>query len=334
MNAPKSVNGTGQTGQPARLVTLGAVRSAGVSTTALAVACACPTHARPLVVEGDPAGGTLAAALGLPAEPGLASVAAAARRDRRPGLLAEHAQPLPCGVRVVAGPPSAERARAALRMAGDLPDLLTATAADGDVVVADCGRLDPDGPSAPLFAASDLALLVTRPQLPDLHALAAWLDTGNDHGAACPADGTRPGSPAGVRRLGLVLCGPGPYGAGEVTDALGVDVLGALPWDPAAVAGLGQVPGRRLRSSAWWRAATALAGAIVDRLADDPRTNDGTAGREPSEPAASEQPEPAAAQSQAWASDRMPGAAADPIGRTAERPTDDGIPAGRRVGVR
>lgn len=332
MNAPRSVNGTDRAGQRARLVAFGSVRSAGVSTTALAVACAWPTPVHPLVVEVDPAGGTLAAALGLAGEPGLADLAAAARRDRRPGLLAEHAQPSPCGVRVVAGPPSARQARAALRMAGDLPDLLTASATGADVVVADCGRLDPDGLSAPLFAAADLALLVTRPQLPDLHALAAWLDTGQDH--AGPRNGTMPGSLAGGGRLVLVLCGPGPYGAGEVADALGAEVLGALPWDPAAVAGLGQVPGRRLRSSAWWRAATTLAGAIVDRLADNVREEQGSAGHEPSEPVASEQPEPAAAQSDPPASAPMPAAGDPRIGGRQAGPAVDGTSAGRRVGVR
>lgn len=231
------MSGSGRLG---RLVAVASVRSTGVTTTATAVGCAWPDPQQVLLVEADPAGGTLAAALGLAGQPGLVSLATAARRDNDPGLFAEHAQRLPCGMRVVVGPPSGEQARAALRM---LTDPLTLLSGTGRVVLVDCGRLDADSPAGGVFAAAGLSLLVARPQLPDLHALAGWLDVHRDWPA----------------RLAVVLSGPGPYGAGEVADALGVDVLGGLPWDPATVAGLGQVPGRRARGTSLWRAAAALA---------------------------------------------------------------------------
>lgn len=234
-------------GCTARLVAVGSVRSCAVTTTTVALGCAWPDPPDVLLVEADPAGGTLAATLGLAGQPGLVSLATAARRDTHPGLVAEHTQLLPCGVRVVVAPPSGEQARAALRMLGDPLALLSAAAR---VVLVDCGRLDADSPTDGLFAGADVSLLVVRPQLPDLHALAVWLEGHRDRAG----------------RLAVVLCGPGPYGAGEVTDALGIEVLGGLPWDPPSVATLGQPPDRRARNSALRRAAVALATEVAGRL--------------------------------------------------------------------
>lgn len=233
-----------------RLVTFGSVRSSAVTTTAMAVGCAWPDPQGVLLVEADPAGGTLAATLGLTPAPGLVSLATAARRDPQPELVAEHAQLLPCGLGVVAGPPTAGQARTALGMLNDPLSLLTATGRD---VLVDCGRLDPHSPAEGLFAAAVVSLLVVRPQLADLHALAGWLEA-------------HPDLPA-RQAIGVVLAGPGPYGAGEITDALGVPVWGALPWDRPAVAALGQVPGRRARASTLLRAATTLAAQLHDLLA-------------------------------------------------------------------
>jgi hypothetical protein len=106
--------------RPGRLLTIGCVRSAGTSTVAAAIAARWPNPARVLLAELDPAGGTLAATLGLPPEPGLVTLAAAMRRtgaSDRAGLLTGHAQTVPsvCA-QVLVGPPSAGRARAALAM--------------------------------------------------------------------------------------------------------------------------------------------------------------------------------------------------------------------------
>jgi Flp pilus assembly CpaE family ATPase len=64
------------------VVALGAVRSCGVTTLALALAATWPSSRRVLLAELDLAGGTLAAASGWPPEPGLVSLAAAARRGQ------------------------------------------------------------------------------------------------------------------------------------------------------------------------------------------------------------------------------------------------------------
>ena len=92
----------------------GSVRSCGVTTLALSLAATWPPERRVLLVEADPAGGTLAAASGWPAEPSLVSLAAAARRGGDPALVWEHCHQLPGGAAVLAGPSSADHARSAL----------------------------------------------------------------------------------------------------------------------------------------------------------------------------------------------------------------------------
>ncbi|MDA8062446.1 MAG: hypothetical protein M0T80_08475, partial [Actinomycetota bacterium] len=80
----------------------GSVRSSGVTTLVLALGATWPADRKALVVEADPAGGTLAALAGWPAEPGLVSLAAAARRGAEPSLVFEHCQHLPDGASLLA----------------------------------------------------------------------------------------------------------------------------------------------------------------------------------------------------------------------------------------
>lgn len=242
------------------VVALGAVRSAGVTTTATGLAMLWPGSGRRLVVEADPAGGTLAAAAALAAEPGLVSLAAAARRQPGPELVFAHAQPLADGTAVVAGPPGAEQARSALAM---LAPLFAGLAGLDAEVLVDCGRLDPAAPPG-LFDAADIPLLVCRPQLADLNAVAAFLA----------------GRPDAARTV--VLVGPGPYPAAEIAETLGVEVLGHLPWDPEAVALLATTPpsSRRLTRSPLVRALRSLAEALAARLPEASTPG----GEQPAEP--------------------------------------------------
>ena len=120
------------------VVAFGAVRSCGVTTLALAVAATWPQGRRVLLAELDPAGGTLAAASGWPPQPGLVSLAAAARRGNDPELVWEHCHELPGGVPVLAGPASADQTRTALGMLTGLLDRLGELDAD---VLLDCGRV-------------------------------------------------------------------------------------------------------------------------------------------------------------------------------------------------
>ncbi|HEX4126596.1 MAG TPA: hypothetical protein VHX67_03355 [Acidimicrobiales bacterium] len=239
------------------MLAFASVRSCGVTTAAVALAATWPggpdSH-RVLLAELDPAGGTLAAAAGWPPEPGLVSLAAAARRGGDPDLVWGHCQHLPGGAAVLAGPTSAEQARSAVGMLAGLVGRLGEL--DIDVLV-DCGRLDPGSPGCGLPARADQVVLMARPRLADLHALATWTE-------AHPADGAN---------LGLLLVGDGPYPDHEIEDALGIEVLARLPWDPDGAAALVSVPAsaRELRVSPLVRAARSLA----DRLAEPPAITPG-----------------------------------------------------------
>jgi len=212
-----------------------------VTTLALALAATWPSSRRVLLAELDPAGGTLAAASGWPPEPGLVSLAAAARRSSDPELVWEHCQELADGTAVLAGPGSADQARSALGMLTGLLPRLGELAAD---VLVDCGRLAGTSPNLVLSGA-DRVVLAARPRLADLHALASFLETYR-----------------GLRQDPcLVLVGDGPYRDQEVAEALGVEVAARLPWDPDAATSLVSVPAsaRELRVSPLVRAARTLA---------------------------------------------------------------------------
>ncbi len=243
------------------MVALGAVRSCGVSTLSLALAATWPADRRVLLMEADPAGGTLAAASGWPAEPGLVTLAAASRRRFDPAAVWEHCQLLPDGTAVLAGPASAERARGALGMLGDLAGHLASL--DADVVV-DCGRLDPGSPAITVWEEAHRAILVVRPQLADLHAVAAWTET---HATGRELADVRPERRAA--RVGLVVVGEGPYPDAEIAEALDVDVLCRIPWDPRGAAALVSVPAssRDARLAPLVRAARTLARGLADDLA-------------------------------------------------------------------
>ncbi|MDA8282715.1 MAG: hypothetical protein M0Z42_05315 [Actinomycetota bacterium] len=267
------------------VVAFGSVRSCAVTTLVLGLAATWPSRTgapgrRVLVVEADPAGATLAASAGWPAEPGLVSLAAAARRGAEPSLVFEHCQHLPGGAAVLAGPARGDQAKSALVMLAPLLGRLSEL--DADVLV-DCGRLEDTSPVLGLFeraaqrdrtAQSDRessAVLVTRGRLCDLQAVASWLEA----------------HPAGPR-AGLVVVGDGPYPDAEITEALGLPVLGHLPWDPGtpdALVALG-ASDRRLRMAPLVRAARTLAerlahdGSFVDPVDEDvARTEQPVAGR-------------------------------------------------------
>ena len=235
------------------VVALGSVRSCGVTTLALALAATWPKDRRVLLVEADPAGGTLAAASGWPSEPSLVTLAAAARHAFDPGLVWEHCQELPCGVAVLVGPASADQARSALGMLAGLSNHLGTL--DADVLV-DCGRLDPRAPGLGVFEGADRVVLAARPRLADLHALATWSEA----------------NPFDAGRVALVLMGDGPYLDAEIAEALGIEVLGRLPWDPDAAGVLVSVPAsaREVRLSPLVRAARSLAGRLAKELAGAP----------------------------------------------------------------
>ena len=234
-------------------VALGSVRSCGASTLALGLVATWPEGRPVLLVEADPAGGTLAATAGWPGEPSLVSLAAAARHGGDPGIIDGHCHFLPGGAKALVAPASAEQARTALGMLGTLFGHLGDLEAD---VVVDCGRLDPGSPAMALVEQANRLVLVARPRLSDLHAVAAWLAS---HGEVSG-------------HVSLVAVGDGPYPDAEIADALGTEVAARLPWGPDAAMALAHLPAsaRQLRAAPLVRAARTLAEHLADELAPVP----------------------------------------------------------------
>jgi hypothetical protein len=235
-------------------VAFACARSSPGVTTAL-LACASVWPGRVLLVEASEDGGALATRFALPIEPGLTTLAAASRHDTAGGaqLVESHVQPLPGSQRIVAllGPASMEPAQALLRTAATrLATLLRAVPGDTSVLI-DAGRLSSPSLAGPLVADADRLLLVARPRVEELTALAHRLPVLAGLGPAPE----------------VLLVGDQPYGPGEVGDTLGVAVIGVLARDVDAADALAAVAStRRLGRSQLLRTAS----GIVDTLQGGP----------------------------------------------------------------
>ena len=221
--------------------------SPGVTTTSLVLAGAWPEQRNCVVVEADPFGGVVAARFGLGDTPGLASLAAVARRGLDAEVLWQHAQLLPGGVPVLVGPPSADQAHVVLR---DLAAYLAEWCADNPEVdvIADCGRLAPGAPTLELLRRADVPLVVTRPTADQLRLAASRLRSLDTAGTD----------------VGLLLIGDTPYGPEEVAATLQVRVAGVMAWDPSAAEALSGGAGMRdLRRSLVARSAAALVESLT-----------------------------------------------------------------------
>ena len=125
------------------IVVLGSVHgSPGVTSWSLLLAAAWPVESgtERVVLEADAAGGVLGARYGWGVEPGLASLAAALRRNENNVDVGEHGREVVPGLFVVPAPETAERTSAVLRACSD--ELAERLANDGRVWFVDVGRLD------------------------------------------------------------------------------------------------------------------------------------------------------------------------------------------------
>lgn len=238
------------------LVALGALRSSpGVTTATLAIA-SCLDGA--VIVEGDWDGGVLATRFGLTHEPGLATLAAAARTSSEVDL-ATHAQSVAGGTLVVPGPTSADSAAGIWTSAGDRLTSTLRSASRQRPVLVDVGRLSPLAPLAPLLSAADRVVVVARPLVEELHAITANLDR-----VRSSASG----------RVAVLLVGNRPYPAAEVAAQLQVEVVGFLADDRRtadAITGRGAAMNpRALRRSALARSARDVAERLVEPSAIRP----------------------------------------------------------------
>ncbi len=234
------------------LIALAASKSAGVTTSALALAGVWPGPV--LLAECDPAGGDINAGLLRGAQPAgaLLDLALATRRGLTPAQFWDHTVTLSEDgtVRLLSGlaDPAQHPALTSawpllIRMlhALDLPaptGSAEAVVDRGWDVLADCGRLAPATPMG-LLGAADLILLVLRPRLAHIahtrSRLSALRSQIADH-----ADGPLP-------ELKLLLVGTSPYPAAEVATAMDLPVAGVLADDPPAAAVLAGLAGHRSR---------------------------------------------------------------------------------------
>ncbi|MFJ3779786.1 hypothetical protein ACIPX0_49805 [Streptomyces sp. NPDC090075] len=231
--------------------------SPGVTTAAVGLAAQWQAGETPVVVECDPAGGDLLGRYRLETAPGLMSLAAAARRSGEQGLVWQHTQRLPGGQPVVVGPAGAAQARASLAQLsrGATGVLRRAANRAGTVVIADCGRIEPDSPALEVVRVADMTLLLARARDDALsHVAMQWPTV-----ARCS------------RRPSLVLVGDG-YSTGEVVRELQIEVMGRIPEDPKGAAALGGLAGRRAAParSPLVRALARIADLAASRVFDPP----------------------------------------------------------------
>jgi hypothetical protein len=243
----------------------------GVTTSAVALAAVWP---RPvLLAECDPAGGDLIyrlpSASGSRLDPrrGLLSLAISARRGGHAGQVWEHAQKLRGGLDVLVGVANAEQG-AGLDLMWDQVGATLSALPEADVI-ADCGRLGPDGRAYDLLARADAVILVTRANLGDLVRLrdrAVAIDTAiRGHGGM-------------TGRIGVLVIadhkhfGPALAEVAQVLSGAGspVSVLGGLAHEPKSAEMLSGEWGGKLDRSLLIRTARQVAAELVGRLPADP----------------------------------------------------------------
>lgn len=227
--------------------------SPGVTTTTLGLAMLWP---RPvLLLEADPTGGSALLAGYFRGtreyEGGLIELALTA--SNLSDALADVARPIEgTSVSFVAGTRSHTHASALRDLWAPLAATLGELEVTGQDVIVDAGRLGLRGSPEPLIEAADLAVLVSGTTLPNLSALRSWSETYQRQALDW-------------QQTALLLVGEGqPYGIRDVTSAVNLPVLAALPDDPvsAAVFSRGAQPPKRFESGPLARALQAAIASI------------------------------------------------------------------------
>lgn len=208
--------------------------SPGVTSLACRIADAWPLDRTVTVVELDPAGGDLAARLGVSWRHGLVSFATGARRDPAGTSLEDHVHRFAPNLAVVVAPPApsihdesgwAPIGAAAARL------LVTSKACDDFVV--DVGRLAGIGTAGEVaMELADRIVILARPEPTQAFQLKWWArEVGRRWNGS----------------LGVVVVGDGPYSAAELASFAHVNVL-------ARIRESGSTSGRRVRRASLRRA--------------------------------------------------------------------------------
>jgi MinD-like ATPase involved in chromosome partitioning or flagellar assembly len=240
------------------LVAVGGGKGAvGVTTTATVLAAVWPRAA--ILADCDPSGGDLALRLRgadgqwLARDMGVVGLAASARMETGRLNVGAQVQTALGGLPVLVGVDSPAQAA---RIGALWPAIGSALAGlPSTDTIADCGRLLPGLPTEHLLARADVVLLVTRATSESVAHLRHTIDYVLD----------LDGSPGREIRV-VVVADPDTMSRDleQVQEALaspgqGVPVLGGLPTDSAAAAGLAGVPTRGLDRSALVSSARRLA---------------------------------------------------------------------------
>lgn len=230
----------------ALIVLTSASGSPGVTSTALGLAMSWP---RPVIlVDADPTGARAIPAgyfggAQLPNDHTIVDLAV----SHRQGTLAEDLPrmliPVPgTRVQLLSGPQNHYQARALDSMWEPLGGVFKSLERTGQDVIVDAGRLGLEGFAMKLTTQADLALLVTRSNLPALVAASSWAATLRE-------SFTRAGA---LDSLGVLAVGPGkPYDNREIAKVLERPVVASVAWDPpsAEVYTYGAKPPRKFEAS-------------------------------------------------------------------------------------
>lgn len=237
---------------------LSAKGSPGVTTATVALTLAWST-ANPgrgaLAVDADPIGGDTAAGIlrgAVPPSAGVLPLATTRDLDRH-GALDSAAVHLRAdgSARLLPGVPDEARS-AALPLAWDLvADLRAELHHGGTDLLVDAGRVDRSGLGAAWLADSDLVVMVVRPSL-------AAVTAAHRFAVGWPL--------AGVPLHLLLVAAQSPYGPSEVARAVGLPLIGVIPFDSAAarVHSEGADPGRGFERSEYARGVRRAAGEIAE----------------------------------------------------------------------
>jgi hypothetical protein len=251
----------------ALIVLASASGSPGVTTTALGLALV--WHRPVVLVDADPVGGSAFLAgyfQGTVSDDDAMVNLVLARRDGRlADVLPKTLIPVPdTHVSILPGPKSHAQAGSLSELWSALAYELRALEGTGQDVIVDAGRLGMVHSPQGLIRAAQLALLVTRTDLPALAAARQWAADWTE----AAQDGT------GASGVAALLVGAGrPYDAAEVAKVLAVPVLGSLAWDPRSAQVFSE--GHRPTGTAWSqrdllvRSYRAAAAAIAHRVTTD-----------------------------------------------------------------
>lgn len=232
---------------------LAAKGSPGVTTLGCAMVLARAQHGA-VLIEADQHGGDLALLHGVSQSPGLAELAARARRTT-PGtdLLTPYIRPLAGGaLPAVLAPVDAAAVRAALGVLGVLGDHPALLEPTNRTLVFDLGRAEPDSPGWMWLTACDRILLVARTDLTGLAHAKTLADHLHEAQAAAA----------------LALIDTGPYPAAEAQQVLGLPLAGLLPYHPKHARAL--TDPNTVGAAACGRLA-GRAGDILDTLTQQPQ---------------------------------------------------------------